>query len=178
MKINLDGDFEVSSSPKETFSFITTPGRFAPVLPYFKALREDTESHFVVVLEVGVPQIRGVVEVNTDLIERRPTEHVAYRARGRHPLGMMDSTLVFDLMPAEGGTFVKWRTESVVNGTLVSLANGVLLPLAKRQIKSLIAAVQTSLEGSSDTETVKRPGALSRGASSLRGLFGGGIKSS
>ena len=40
MKINLNGDFEVSASPEETFAFITTPNRFAPVLPYFKDVEE------------------------------------------------------------------------------------------------------------------------------------------
>ena len=36
MKINLNGEFEVSAPAEETFAFISTPHRFAPVLPYFK----------------------------------------------------------------------------------------------------------------------------------------------
>jgi uncharacterized protein len=171
MKINLGGEFEVSASPEETFAFITTPNRFAPALPYFKELKDAAESSFTVVLEIGVPQVRGIVEVNTDLVEQRAPEHAVYTARGRHTLGMMDSVLTFDVAPAAGGSTVIWQTESVVSGTLVSLANGVLLPLAKRQIKSLVASVRASLNGTEDPPQAKSPGALTRGASSLRGLF-------
>jgi uncharacterized protein len=177
MKINLNGEFEVSAQPEETFAFISTPNRFAPVLPYFKDLKNATQDSFIVVLEVGVPQIRGIVEVNTLLVEQRPPEHVVYKARGHHPLGMMDSMLMFHVAPTANGSIVRWQTESVVSGTLVSLANGILLPLAKRQIKSLIASVRASLD---DTEASASP-TPSSGGSLLRGLFGSaagnGIKS-
>jgi uncharacterized protein len=161
MKISLNGEFEVSASPEEAFAFISTPNRFAPVLPYF------AEGSFVVVLEIGVPQIRGIVEVNTLLIEQRPPEHLVYKARGHHPLGMIDSMLMFDVAPRSNGSIVRWQTESVVSGTLVSLANGILLPLAKRQIKSLVASVRASLDG---TEASASPPSTS--GSLLRGLFG------
>jgi carbon monoxide dehydrogenase subunit G len=167
MKISLNGEFEVSASPEEAFAFISTPNRFAPVLPYFKDLKNAAEGSFVVVLEIGVPQIRGIVEVNTLLIEQRPPEHLVYKARGHHPLGMIDSMLMFDVAPRSNGSIVRWQTESVVSGTLVSLANGILLPLAKRQIKSLVASVRASLDG---TEASASPPSTS--GSLLRGLFG------
>jgi carbon monoxide dehydrogenase subunit G len=167
MKISLNGEFEVSASPEEAFAFISTPNRFAPVLPYFKDLKNAAEGSFVVVLEIGVPQIRGIVEVNTLLIEQRPPEHLVYKARGHHTLGMMDSMLMFDVAPKPNGSIVRWQTESVVSGTLVSLANGILLPLAKRQIKSLVASVRASLDG---TEASASPPSSS--GSLLRGLFG------
>jgi uncharacterized protein len=167
MKISLNGEFEVSASPEEAFAFISTPNRFAPVLPYFKDLKNAAEGSFVVVLEIGVPQIRGIVEVNTLLIEQRSPEHLVYKARGHHPLGMIDSMLMFDVAPRSNGSIVRWQTESVVSGTLVSLANGILLPLAKRQIKSLVASVRASLDG---TEASASPPSTS--GSLLRGLFG------
>lgn len=172
MKINLNGEFEVSAQPEETFAFISTPNRFAPVLPYFKDLKNAAEESFIVVLEVGVPQIRGIVEVNTLLVEQRPPEHVVYKARGHHTLGMMDSMLTFDVAPTARGSVVRWQTESVVSGTLVSLANGILLPLAKRQIKSLVASVRVSLGGTDEPASPRSPTMLSRSGSSLRGLFG------
>ena len=170
MKISLNGEFEVSASPEEAFAFISTPNRFAPVLPYFKDLKNVAEGSFVVVLEIGVPQIRGIVEVNTLLIEQRPPEHLVYKARGHHTLGMMDSMLMFDVAPKPNGSIVRWQTESVVSGTLVSLANGILLPLAKRQIKSLVASVRASLDG---TEASASPpissGSLLRGRAAGNG---------
>ena len=171
MKINLNGEFETPAPPEETFAFISTPERFAPVLPYFKELQNAAEG-FIVILEVGVPQIRGIVEVNTMLVEQQPPEHVVYKSRGHHTLGMIDSVLTFDVAPTANGSIVRWQTESVVSGTLVSLANGILLPLSKRQIKSLVASAQASLGGTDQSASPRSPTMLSRGSSSLRGLFG------
>jgi carbon monoxide dehydrogenase subunit G len=171
MKIYLNGEFEVSAPPEETFAFIATPDRFAPVLPYFKELKNNVEG-FIVVLEVGVPQVRGIVEVDTLLVEQQPSEHVVYKARGHHALGMMDSVLTFDVAPTTNGSIVRWQTKSTISGTLVSLANGILLPLAKRQIKSLVASVQASLGATGESAAPRSPTMLSRSRTSLRGLFG------
>jgi carbon monoxide dehydrogenase subunit G len=149
MKINLNDEFVVAVPPERVFTFITTPNSFAPILPYFKELRDVANNHFIVVLEVGIPQVKGIVEVTVDLTDAQPPHSVAYRTRGRHTLGMMDQKINFMLSQIETGTKVVWQTESVVSGTLASLARGMLLPLAKRQIKSLIASVQQALNADS-----------------------------
>ena len=172
MKVDLNGNFEVPAAAKETFAFITTPARFAPVLPYFKDLKDVAERSFVVVLEVGVPQIRGLVEVKTELVDVHPPERAIYNVRGRHALGMMDSIMTFEVAATSSGSNVKWRTESIISGTLVSLANGILIPLAKRQINALVASVRDSLSGVGELPQAKPERIMSRGASSLRGLFG------
>lgn len=173
MNVDLDGEFDTASSVEETFAFITTPGRFAPVLPYFKGLDVKDERHFTVTLEVGVPQIRGRADVEAELVESRTPSHAVYSIKGRHALGMMDSRMTFTVTPkdesAAAGAHVVWTTQSVVSGTLASLAQGILLPLAKRQIKSLVQAVRVELGGE---EEKPAPSLVSRGTSSLRGLFG------
>ncbi len=172
MKVNLDGDFEVAATANETFAFITTPERFAPVLPYFKELKDISGRQFTIVLEVGVPQIRGTAEVNAELVEAQAPHRAVYTVRGRHALGMMDSTMTFSVAEAPVGSNVTWQTESVVSGTLASLAQGILLPLAKRQIKSLVASVRTALGGTDAVPEQKAENILGRSATSLRGLFG------
>jgi carbon monoxide dehydrogenase subunit G len=173
MKVDLDGEFGVAATADETFAFITDPERFAPILPYFKKLTVAQDRKFTVVLEVGVPQIRGTAEVDAELVEEQAPQRAVYSVKGRHTLGMMDSTMTFSIAAATpSGSKVTWRTESVVSGTLVSLAQGILLPLAKRQIRSLAASVGEVL-GSTDAAASPRPSSMpARGATSLRGLFG------
>ena len=72
---------------------------------------------------------------------------------------------------AAAGAKVAWTTHSVVSGTLASLAQGILLPLAKRQIKSLVQAVRATLSGEGET-AAPAPSLVTRGTTSLRGLFG------
>lgn len=171
MNVDLDGEFDTASSAEETFAFITTPERFAPVLPYFKGLDVKDRRHFTVTLEVGVPQIRGRADVEAELVESETPSRAVYAIKGRHALGMMDSRMTFTVAPNDGtaGAHVTWTTQSVVSGTLASLAQGILLPLAKRQIKSLVQAVRVKLGGE---EEQPAPSLVSRGTSSLRGLFG------
>ncbi len=171
MNVDLDGEFDTAASADETFAFITTPKKFAPVLPYFKGLDVKDQRHFTVTLEVGVPQIRGRADVEAELVESEAPSRAVYVIKGRHALGMMDSRMTFTVSSADGnaGAHVVWTTQSVISGTLASLAQGILLPLAKRQIKSLVQAVRKELGGEEETPAQSL---VSRGTSSLRGLFG------
>jgi carbon monoxide dehydrogenase subunit G len=167
VKVELDGVFEVASSLEESFGFLGDPTCFAPLLPYFKELKEVNDDGFTVVLEIGVPQIRGKAEVQVKLVEKAFPLRARYRSRGRHALGMIDSDLGFTLQPAAAGSTVSWSSVSIVNGTLASLAQGILVPLAKRQIKSLVKSFQDALASS---ENATQSAGLTGGRSSMRGL--------
>ena len=172
MSIDLDGAFRVTASPAETLAFVTDPERFAPILPYFKSLSDVASDSFTLVLEVGVPQIRGQAEVAV----RRTAmaaDGVTYQAHGRHALGMIDATLVFALAAVPEGTAVTWTAKSTISGTLAALAQGLLLPLARRQIKTLAASVQQTLGAVPDDAAPPKAGPVGRGLASVKSLFGG-----
>ncbi len=145
MKVELADQFEVTTAPADTFAFLTDPQRFAPLLPYFKELKDVEPGAFTVGLEVGIPQLRGRVDVDVKLVESVAPERAAYKSSGRHALGMVDSELAFSVAPSGTGSMVRWQSASVVNGTLASLAQGILIPLAKRQIKALVKTCQDRL---------------------------------
>lgn len=145
MKLQLDGTFNVDTPPAEAFGFLTDPARFAPLLPMFKELHEVEAGRFKVLLEVGVPQIRGTVEATVTLVEQVAATHAKYRSSTRHSLGMADSDFGFQLSPSGTGTRVDWRSETLVRGTLASIANGILMPLAKRNVEAMIDALRVAL---------------------------------
>ncbi len=145
MKVELADQFDVTTSPADTFAFLTDPERFALLLPYFKELKDVQPGAFTVGLEIGIPQVRGRVDVDVKLVECIAPERATYRSSGRHALGMVDSELGFSVAPSGTGSTVRWQSASVVNGTLASLAQGILVPLAKRQIKLLVKSCQDRL---------------------------------
>ena len=168
MKVELDGAFDVTTSPDETFAFLVDPERFAPMLPYFKELKNVQPGSFTVGLEMGIPQIRGRVDVDARLLEAVSPERAHYKTSGRHDLGIVDSDLSFTIAPNATGSSVQWKSESIVNGTLASLAQGILIPLARRQIKTLVNACQSHL----GAPAVEASGSmLKRGTDSVKGLF-------
>ena len=95
MKVELADQFEVTTAPADTFAFLTDPQRFAPLLPYFKELKDVQPGAFTVGLEVGIPQLRGRVDVDVKLVESVAPERATYKSSGRHALGMVDSELCF-----------------------------------------------------------------------------------
>ena len=101
------------------------------------------------------------------LVEKAFPLRATYRSRGRHALGMIDSDLGFMLQPVAAGSTVSWSSVSIVNGTLASLAQGILVPLAKRQIKSLVKSFQDALQSSASG--TRAAGGPVRGASSMPG---------
>lgn len=149
MKVQLSDQFCVAAEPSETFAFLTEPRHFAPLLPYFRELKNVRPGAFTVGLEVGIPQLRGRVDVDVKLIECVAPEHALYKSSGRHALGMIDSETSFSVVATGEGSTVTWQSCSLVSGTLASLAQGMLVPLAARQIKLLVSACQERLGAAS-----------------------------
>ena len=169
MKVELDGTFDVTALPQDTFAFLTDPQRFAPLLPYFRELKDVRPGSFTVGLDVGVPQIRGRVDVDVRLVESVASEQATYKTSGRHALGIVDSEMAFSVEPAGSGSTVRWQSASIVNGTLVSLAQGILIPLAKRQIRLLVRSCQDHLGVPADQAADSM---LQRGRNSVQKMFG------
>ena len=69
VKVELADQFDVTTAPADTFAFLTDPQLFAPLLPYFKELKDVQPGAFTVGLEVGIPQVRGRVDVAVKLVE-------------------------------------------------------------------------------------------------------------
>ena len=106
MKVELADQFDVTTSPADTFAFLTDPERFALLLPYFKELKDVQPGAFTVGLEIGIPQVRGRVDVDVKLVECVAPERATYRSSGRHALGMVDSELGFSVAPSGTGSSV------------------------------------------------------------------------
>lgn len=173
MNVNLNGQFEAAAEPEAVYDFITDPDKFAPILPYFKGLTKTSETEFTVTLEVGVPQIRGKSDVQTKRISAERPTFVKYQLSGRHALGIMDAKMTFEIEPLGVGSRVDWTVEAIVSGKLASLAQGILIPLANRQIKSLAQAAQNALGGPPGGAVAVQPGLVARGAASFKDFFGG-----
>ncbi|ROT43909.1 CoxG family protein [Pusillimonas sp. NJUB218] len=155
MRLSMDGSFSVKTSLAETYAFLTDPERFAPLLPMFKSLESTDDDAFDLVMEVGVPQIRGRAEVHVVYIERKLDEYASLSSTVRHSLGVADASLQFSLESKGTGTQVTWTCDSTVRGTLASVASGILKPLARRNVSAMIASVQNELGAAEDEDGPK-----------------------
>lgn len=145
MKLDLQGDFEVGAAPEAAWALLTDPEKFAPLLPMYCEHRWLEDGRFVVVLEVGVPQVKGRMEAQVRMHPITPWREAKFISSARHALGMADSEVVFRLDPQGSATLVRWTSTTLVRGTLASLANGILRPLAARNVNLLIDALRQAL---------------------------------
>ena len=146
MAFSFGGDFAVQQPPQSVYAFLTDPQKFAPLLPDFQSVSMQDATHFTVKLSVGVSHIRGVADVKMELSQVEPPSRAQYKGQGSIAAGTVSLTAGFDLAPdANGGTRVTWRGEAQIFGRIISMAGGLLEPLAKKNIQKLIDALQAAL---------------------------------
>lgn len=147
MALDFDGEFEVEKSPDEVYEFLTDPERFAPLLPDFEDLELHENGSFTIEVKVGVSHISGTASVELDLVEDDQPKHALYRGSGTVVGGSVDLEAGFDLEEVNSGsTLVKWRGQPDVSGKIVSMAGGLLKPIAKKNIEKTIGRLRDEME--------------------------------
>jgi len=155
---NFDGEFTVATSREEAFEILSETQVFAPLLPTYKSheLKEDGSAD--VKLNVGVGKVRGTGTVNLVLKESDPPNRASYEGKGKVMGGVFNLLAGFDLEDAgPGETLVKWNGELVMFGKLVSMAGGMIKPIANRDIARLIEAIRVAISGE---EVAEKPPAV------------------
>jgi len=145
MHIRFSGDFTVKNPRQDVYTFLTDPDRFCPILPDFKALTKEAADHFTVTLSLGISHIRGDAKIKMVLAEATSPTRAAYTGSGDVIGANVRVTAAFDLTDVPEGTRVDWRGEAQIVGRLVSLAGGLLEPLAKKNLMKLIDGLQAAL---------------------------------
>jgi len=146
MGIKFDGEFSVPVSRQEAYAVLADPQKFGPLLPTYKSLEMKDDKTAVVKIKIGIGKIRGTATIALVLEEEQPPTRAAYSGKGKIMGSAFNLTTAFELADAEdGGTLVKWEGDLEMFGKLVSLAGGLIRPIAKKDIKRLIDALQAAL---------------------------------
>lgn len=145
MAIKFEGEFTVDSPRDEMYAFLADPRKFAPCLPTYEKLDMKDERNGDVTVRIGVGKIRGHATVALALKDDKAPVHAAYDGKGKIMGSAFNFETAFDMeaTPA-GGTLVKWTGDLTLFGKLVALAGGLIKPIAKKDIKKMIDAIQAA----------------------------------
>ena len=146
MAFSFGDTFEAHPSPEEVYGFLTDPQRFCPLLPDFQSMSVQDATHFTVKLNVGISHIRGVADVKMELTKAEQPKRAEYKGQGSMAGGSVNITAGFELEPAGAGTRVVWKGEAQVFGRIISMAGGLLEPLARKNIEKLIDVLKQALD--------------------------------
>jgi carbon monoxide dehydrogenase subunit G len=173
---NFNGDFTVATPRDEVFAVLSQTEKFAPLMPTYKshALKEDGSAD--VSVKVGVGKVRGTGKVNLTLEESQEPVRAKYHGKGEVMGGAFNIVAAFELEDAgQDRTRVNWEGELAIFGKLVSLAGGLVKPVAERDINKMIEALQLALGGAEEVVVVEpRRGIIARFIEWLKSLFKGG----
>jgi uncharacterized protein len=159
--IEFDGDFTVDTDRDEAFAVLTDVDRFSPLLPTYQSHEMCDDGTSNVKVKVGVGKIRGTAVVNLTLTECTRPKSATYTGKGKIMGGAFNLLAAFDLEDAENGsTKVNWRGELTIFGKLVSLAGGLIRPVARKQTDELIDAIQKALAGGVGPTASQQPSQL------------------
>ncbi len=145
MAIHLEGEFVVAKKRDDVFNFLTDPNRFAPLLPDFEGMTIQNDRQFTVKVKVGISHIRGTANVQLELVEAERPKRAVYQGKGSVSGGTVNLTASFDLADRGDGTQVNWKSDTQLFGGLISVAGGLLEPLAKKNVQKLIDGLQEAL---------------------------------
>lgn len=185
MGIKFDGDFTVTTSREDAYVILSDIEKFAPLLPTYVSHEAKDDGTFDVKIKVGVGKIRGIGTVNLQLTESSPPDRAAYLGKGKVMGSAFNLNAEFSLQDGEPGeTNVQWQGEVNMFGKLVSLAGGMIQPIANKEIANLIETIRVAL--SSDAEATQqeevvpekpsgeaKPGFFRALINKLKAIFGG-----
>jgi carbon monoxide dehydrogenase subunit G len=181
MAYSFNGDFTVATSRDDVFALLSQTQKFAPLLPSYKSHSLNEDGSTDVEVKVGVGKIRGTGKVNLVLEESQEPVHARYQGKGQVMGGAFNIVAAFELEDlGSGRTRVNWHGELSMFGKLVSLAGGLVKPVAERDINQMIEALQAELGGAEAPAAAAKPvveprgGIFARLLAWLKGLFGGG----
>jgi carbon monoxide dehydrogenase subunit G len=156
--VKFDGSFIVATSRAEAYAVLSEMQKFVPLLPTYKSHEMNDDGSADVKVKVGVGKVRGVGTINLVLEESRPLEHARYAGKGKVMGGVFNMGAGFELEElGTDETNVIWSGELTMFGKLVSLAGGLIEPIAKKDIQRLIDTVQVALSGEAEPADLELP---------------------
>lgn len=175
MSHSFSGEFTVATSRDEVFAILSQTQRFVPMLPTYVSHTMADDGSAVVKVNVGVGKVKGTGEVVLKLEESVEPVRAAYSGKGKVMGGVFNLNAGFELADAgPGATKVKWQGEVAMFGKLVSLAGGLIKPIAERDINQMIQALQAELGGAvvvAPPVIEAKPGLFTRFLAWLKRLF-------
>lgn len=175
MSYEFTGDFTIATPRDEAFAVLSQPDRFAPLLPTYISHEMQDDGSALVKVKVGVGKVRGTGEVVLTLEESEAPVRASYSGKGKVMGGVFNLNAGFELQEIDSRTTrVDWRGEMAMFGKLVSLAGGLVKPIAERDINELIEVLQVELGGEAPAKPAAppaRPGLWQRFVAWLKRLF-------
>ena len=139
------GTFVVRCDPEAAFNLLSTPERFAPLLPDLESMTMQDATHFTIRTLLDIGRINGRINLSMELSEASRPHRVGYRGHGVIAGSPLQFELGFRITPVDGMTEIQWHGEVRLNGSLIFLAGDLLDTMSRQNFGRMADSLQCTL---------------------------------
>ena len=150
--MKLEGEFTVHRSAQKVFDFLVDPYQVIPCMSDVQCYEVHDQEHFTVTVRVGISYMRGPMTLRMEIVDKEAPQRARIVGRGTGMGSMVNMESIFALEDVgDGITRVKWTGETKIGGRIISLAGGLLEPVARANAERFIQALEAMLGSDSST---------------------------
>lgn len=142
--MQIDGEKRFDAKPEDVYRALTDPDKLGAAFTAIEHIDAEGDDWTVVVRPPFPGGFRLRFSVHLD--ELREPEHARLRAWGKSLGGRVSVDSKFDLVPAKGGTLMRWAAEVDAAGLFSGLGSQSLSVVAKRHADGALGRLAKILE--------------------------------
>jgi uncharacterized protein len=144
------GSFEVPVPKQKVYDFVMDPAKITSIFPDVQDVRVVDENNFKLKAKVGISLIRGMMDVEMSIVERRPPSFAKMKAKGSGLSSSVELENTFNMEDAPGGsgTLVKWAADAKIAGLMASVGSRLIDAAAQKYVAQIIGSLREKLSSS------------------------------
>ncbi len=143
--MDFNGEFEVSSTRKDVYDYVTNPEKLSACIPGLKSIDVRGNDEFSVVVKMGIAFIKGDFSIDMKLLDMKENQHARVSGQGKGLGGSIGLEAVFDLSEKDGKTVMTWNASALVGGKLASMGQRVMGNQAQKMISQMFECLKEKL---------------------------------
>lgn len=144
--MKFEGEFEVSAPVQKVWETFMDPNELKPCMPDLQELEVYDADHYRTVVRAGVGFIKGTFDFDVKVVEREEPVRARLQAHGKGPGSGVDVDSTIELEETEGGTYLRWHSDTKVVGKLASVGARMLRSTAEKRVNAVFDCVRHLLE--------------------------------
>jgi carbon monoxide dehydrogenase subunit G len=143
------GVFQAQRTPDEVFDLLSSPERFAPLLPDYESIAMQDATHFTLRTVIAIGEIKGHANLAMELAQASRATRVEYRGAATIAGSQLTLAIHFQIAPQAEITEVSWQGEVKLEGTLAMMAGKLLETAGRQNFDRMGERLQSALQAES-----------------------------
>jgi uncharacterized protein len=145
--MHFEGDYTINAPREKVWAYISDPNSTLSYVPQIKTLSIESPERFKATVGVGVGSIKGIFDLNFEMVETIAPQHTRMKANGTGIKSHVDMATTIDLAETpEGKTQMKWAADANVGGLIAGVGQRLLRMVGEKMVNEMFERLKNQLE--------------------------------